>query len=268
MIPDRDLGARPPLTLEFAFLLALIAPLAHALCILVLVQIGFRGPTSVIGMGALLAYSGLFALCAVRFARPPMQQLSLVKPPAIAWLAVAFLLPSVVLSSEIDNVVKALFPLVPVDSQPAAAEALPFHGPTVAIVAIAVFPIAYELFFRGILQPLAVARLGVIAGILLTALLSGVALGILDGPRGLAPALASALVLCVLRQASGSLWTPIALHALTGITLVAAIYRLFGLAGFDDTSAPHTPLPWLAGAAVSTAIGFWLCRVAARRRAA
>ena len=27
MIPDRDAGARPPLTLEFAFVLALLAPL-------------------------------------------------------------------------------------------------------------------------------------------------------------------------------------------------------------------------------------------------
>jgi membrane protease YdiL (CAAX protease family) len=269
MIPDRDLGARPPLTLEFAFLLALIAPLAHALCMLVLVQIGFRGPTSVMGMGALLAYSGLFALCAVRFARPPMQQLALVKPPAVAWLAVAFLLPSVVLSSEVDNVVKALFPLAPVEPLPPdAGDVLPFYGPTVAIVAVAVFPVVYELFFRGILQPLAVARLGVVGGILLTALLSSVALGILDGLRGLAPALAGALVLCILRQASGSLWPPIALHALWGTTLVAAVYKLFGLAGFDDTSAAHTPLPWIAGAAAATLVGFWLCRVAARRRAA
>jgi membrane protease YdiL (CAAX protease family) len=264
MIPDRDLGARPPLTLEFAFLLALIAPLAHGLCMLVLIQIGFRGLMSVAGMGAVLAYSGIFALCAVRFQRPPMQQLALVTAPALAWLAVVFLLPSVVLTSEIDNVVQAFFPL-PVDPAPATGEALPFLGPTLAIVVVAVFPVAYELFFRGILQPLATARLGAIAGILVTALLSGVALGlILGGPWGLAPAFAGALVLCILRQASGSLWPPIALHALTGLTRLAAQYELFGLAGFDDVTAAHTPVPWLAGAVVSTAIGFWLLRVAAR----
>lgn len=264
MIPDRDLGARPPLTLEFAFLLALIAPLAHVICMLVLFQIGFRGQASVAGMGAVLAYSGIFALCAVRFARPPMQQLALVRAPANAWLAVAFLLPSVVLTSELDNLVKMVFPVpVPVEP-PASEEALPFLGTTIAIVAVAVFPIAYELFFRGILQPLAVARLGAALGILLTSLLSGVALGILDVPRGIAPAFAGALVLCILRQASGSLWPPIALHALTGLTAVAATYKLFGLAGFDDVTAAHTPVTWLAGAAVCTAIGLWFCRIAAR----
>jgi membrane protease YdiL (CAAX protease family) len=267
MIPDRDLGARPPLTLEFAFVLALVAPLAHGLCMLVLLQIGFRGLMSVAGMGAVLAYSGIFALCAVRFQRPPMQQLALVRAPALAWLAVAFLLPSVVLSSEIDNLVKLVFPL-PVEP-PSTGEVLPFLGPTLGIVVVAVFPISYELFFRGILQPLAVARLRAVAGILLTAVLSGVALGlILGGPWGVAPAFAGALVLCILRQASGSLWPPIALHALTGLTFLGAQYKLFGLAGFDDVSAAHTPLPWLAGAAVSTAIGFWLLRVASREQPA
>jgi membrane protease YdiL (CAAX protease family) len=267
MIPDRDLGARPPLTLEFAFLLALLAPLAHGLCMLVLLQIGFRGLMSVAGMGAVLAYSGLFTLCALRFQRPPMLQLALVRAPALAWLAVAFLLPSIMLSSEIDNVVKALFP--PPIEPPATGEAMPFLGPTIAIVVLGVFPVAYELFFRGILQPLAVARLGVIAGILVTALLSGVALGlILGGPWGIAPAFAAALVLCILRQSSGSLWPPIALHALTGAALLAAQYKLFGIAGFDDVSAAHTPLAWLAGAAASLAIGFGLCRAAARSRAA
>jgi hypothetical protein len=266
MIPDRDIGDRPPLTLEFAFVLALLAPLVHVLAVMVLSLVGFRGSVPVVGMGALLAYGGIFTVCALRFRRPPLQQLALVRAPATAWVAVAFLAASVVLSSEIDNLVKAAWPLPSELVAPGeAVETSDFVGSTLAVVELAVFPLAYELFFRGILQPLAVARIGVIAGILLTAMLSGVASGLVFGGLfGVAPAFANALVLCVLRQASGSLWPPLALHALTGLVILGAQYQLFGLAGFDDTTAAHTPLEWLAGAAILTGIGFGLLRIAAR----
>ena len=266
MIPDRDIGERPPLTLELAFVLALLAPLVHVLAVMLLSVIGFRGSVPVVGMGALLAYGGIFTVCALRFRRPPLQQLALVRAPATAWVAVAFLAASVVLSSEIDNLVKAAWPLPSELVAPGDAVETPdFVGSTLAVVELAVFPLAYELFFRGILQPLAVARIGVSSGILLTAMLSGVASGLIfAGIFGVAPAFANALILCVLRQASGSLWPPLALHALTGVVTLGAQYQLFGLAGFDDTTAAHTPLAWLAGAAVLTGIGFGLLRVAAR----
>jgi len=266
MIPDRDVGARPPLTLEFAFVLALLAPLVHVLAVMLLALIGFRGSVPVVGMGAVLAYAGLFTICALRFRQPPLQQLALVRAPASAWLAVVFLAASVVLASEIDNWVKAIFP-VPSELVATAevVEAPPFLGATLAVVELAVFPLAYELFFRGILQPLAVARIGVSAGVLLSAMLSGVASGLVFGGLwGVAPAFANSLVLSVLRQASGSLWPPLALHALTGVVTLGAQYQLFHLAGFDDTTAAHTPLEWLAVAAVLTGIGLQLCRVAAR----
>ena len=51
--------------------------------------------------------------------------------------------------------------------------------------------------------------------------------------------------------------------ALTVLTL-GAQFQLFGLAGFDDTTAAHTPLEWLAAAAILTGIGLALLRVAAR----
>ena len=266
MIPDRDAGARPPLTLEFAFVLALLAPLVHVLAVMVLSLIGFRGAVPVVGMGALLAYAGIFTLCALRFRRAPLVELALVRAPASTWVAVMLLAASVVLSSEIDNWVKVFFPvpseLVTTDG---VVEAPPFLGATLAVVELAAFPLAYELFFRGILQPLAVARIGVVAGVLLTAMLSAVASGLVfAGLWGVAPAFASALVLGVLRQASGSLWPPLALHAITGLVTLGAQYHLFGLAGFDDTTAAHTPLAWVGGAAALTGIGFGLLRVAAR----
>ena len=264
MIPDRDMGARPPLTLEFAFVLALLAPLIHVACVLVLSLIGFRGSVPVVGMGALLAYAGIFSLCALRFRRPPTQQLSLVRAPASAWIAVAFLTASIVLSSELDNWVKVFFP-VPSDLLLTPEAPPPWFGTTFGIVEIVVFPLAYELFFRGVLQPLAVARIGVTGGVLLTAMLASVASGLIFGGLwGVAPAFVISLVLSVLRQASGSLWPPIVLHALIGALTVGAQYQLYGLAGFDDTTAAHTPLLWLIGAAVLSAVGFVLLWVAAR----
>ena len=232
--------------------------------------VGFRGALPVVGMGAVLAYTGIFTLCALRFRRAPLVELALVRAPASAWLAVLFLLASVVLSSELDNWVKVFFPLpLAPETADELAEAPPFLGATLAMIELAVFPLAYELFFRGILQPLAVARIGVVPGVLLTALFSAVASGLVfAGLWGLAPAFAAALVLCVLRQASGSLWPPLVLHALTGAVTLGAQYHLFGLAGFDDTTAAHTPLAWVALAAALTAIGFVLLYVSARGRAA
>jgi hypothetical protein len=268
MIPDREREAPPPLTLEFAILMGLLAPIAHVACALLLSLIGFRGSLPVIGMAAVLAYAGIFTLCALRFRRPPLEQLALVRAPASAWLAVVFLLASVVLSSELDNWVKVFFP-VPTEAVTSGevVEAPPFVGATLAVVELAVFPLAYELFFRGILQPLAVARIGVVPGVLLSALFSAVAGGLVFGGLwGVVPAFASALVLGVLRQASGSLWPALALHALTGVVTLGAQYQLFGLAGFDDTNAAHTPVGWVAGAAVLTAIGLALLRHAANSR--
>jgi membrane protease YdiL (CAAX protease family) len=267
MIPDPDVRERPPLSLELVFVLALLAPLFHSLAVMVLLLVGFRGLVPVVGMGALLSYGAIFAWCAARFSRPPTQQLALLVPPPAAWVALLFLLPSIVLSSELDNWVKVWFPPPPAFADPAAPfEPPPFLGPTLAIVFVVVLPLAYELFFRGVLQPLAAARLGVIGGVVLTAVLSGVARGAtgFGTPWEIAPACATALVLCILRQATGSLWPPIGLHVLIGLTALAAQYGLFGIPGFDDMSAPHTPAPWLAGAALSTAIGFGLCRAASR----
>ena len=121
------------------------------------------------------------------------------RAPASAWIAVVFLAASVVLASEIDNLVKGVLPvpsaLVATDG---ASPAPAFYGATLAVVELVVFPLAYELFFRGILQPVAVARIRVIPGVLLTAMLSGVASGLVfGGVWGVAPAFANSLVLCV-----------------------------------------------------------------------
>ena len=39
----------------------------------------------------------------------------------------------------------------------------------------------------------------------------------------------------------------------------------WGIPGFDDPSAAHTPVEWLVFAGLFVAAGFWLCRAASRQ---
>jgi len=266
MIPEHEPEPRPPLTLEFVFVLALLAPLGHLLWVILLGQIGFKLIISAIGMGAIVTYGGLFALCAARFRVPPSRQLAFGSAPAAAWLAVIFLAASIVLTSEVDNVVKSLLPPPPEPAQ--LPEAPPYFGAALALVYIGVFPLVYDVFFRGVLQPLATTRIGVIPGVILTTVMSGFASAFIPAVTSLGfwafvPALLNALILCILRQSAGSLWPVLALHVLWGIAMICANYRIFGLAGFDAGGA-HTPLVWVAGAALLTGVGLGLCRTAAR----
>jgi membrane protease YdiL (CAAX protease family) len=267
MIPERESGPRSALSLELAFLLALLAPLVHLLWTILFGQIGFQLFLSQLGMGALVTYGGLFALCASRFRTPPARQLGFLAAPAPAWLAVVFLTSAIVLSSEVDNVVKSLAPPTPPPA-PTGAVAPPFFGVALALVYVGVYPLVYDVFFRGVLQPLATARFGAAPGVLLTTVMSGFASAFLPaimngGAGALAPAFIDALVLCILRQSAGSLWPVLALHVLWGIGLICAQYQVFGLAGFDAGGA-HTPVPWVVGAALLTGVGLGLCRAAAR----
>jgi membrane protease YdiL (CAAX protease family) len=269
MIPDSDPEPRPPLTLAFVFVLVVLAPLSHLLWLILFEKVGVRLLPSMVGMSALVTYGAMFALCAVRFRQPPGRQIGLVSAPASAWLAVLFLIAAVVVSSEVDNVVKSLVPPPPPPPDP---DALPVRPQVLAaagaLVWVAVFPLAYNLFYRGILQPLATTQIGVIPGVLVTALLSGFGASFVPSllAHGLwpfAPGILNALILCILRQSSGSLWPVIALDSLWGLAQLGAAYQLFGLAGFDGAGA-HTPVPWVTGCAVLTVVGLVLCRAAAR----
>jgi membrane protease YdiL (CAAX protease family) len=267
MIPERESGPRPALSLELAFLLALLAPLVHLLWTILFNRIGFQLLISALGMGALVTYGLLVALCAPRFRQPPARQLGFVAAPGPAWLAALFLVSAIVLSSEVDNVVKSFVPPIPPPLP--AGPTPPLFGVALALVYIGVYPLCYDVFYRGVLQPLATARLGVIPGVFLASIMSGYAAACVNvvtldsGGAVFAPALIDALVLCILRQCAGSLWPALALHVVWGVAQICAEYQVFGLAGFDGGGA-HTPLPWIAGAALLTGVGLGLCRAAAR----
>jgi membrane protease YdiL (CAAX protease family) len=168
------------------------------------------------------------------------------------------LLPAALLVSEVDNWVQVLLP---------APEGAREHSPPGAfelvqlvLVQVVALPVAEEVFFRGMIQPRMAERLGSAAGVLSTALLSTVPVL----PLGLiwsgTVALCQALLLGALRQSTGSTVASGALHAGYGAIVVAAAAGVFGIPGFDDLGAAHTPLAYLAPAAFSAVLGFLLLR--------
>jgi membrane protease YdiL (CAAX protease family) len=255
-------GEDPFPTPGLAVGLALGAGLARAVLILMMVPaLGSR--PALVGIATIVAFGATFALAAPRLPTSPGPRLGFVPASRWAWFAVPLLIPSLLLISELENVAREL--------GPAAVEAPAGDEPTAwleaALVLIMVLPICEEIFFRGLLQPGSVQKLGAARGVMLTAALQGATWGIPLLAQGLGPFVLFAgmgLVLGVLRQASGSILPGLGLACLFGVVSTLATARAFGIPGFDETSAPHTPLHWLAPAALFTGIGLGLCRVAAR----
>jgi membrane protease YdiL (CAAX protease family) len=132
-----------------------------------------------------------------------------------------------------------------------------------------------EFFFRGVVQQGVVAALGPARGILLTAVLFALvraSFGVGDAYRVLTlggQALLDGLLLGGLRFVSGSILPGIALAmAMGGVGFAAlALKERFPIPGFTGDGG-HTPLAWLAPAALSVALAVaWLAREARRARA-
>ena len=240
----------------FALLLTLGAGSAQVLALVALLGLGLPIGPGLFGMSALLGHAAFFTMLAPRLGDSPAASLGFVPPPLGHRLAVLLLLPSALLVSEVDNWANALFPL-PEREEPSGLEPAPRSWLyQIALVQIVVMPMVYELFYRGLLQPWLVRSLGVRRGVVATAALNGLAAGLaLLEPRDFASVAASALILGLVRQATGSLVPCLTLHSLTGTIVFAAHFRAFGIAGFDDTSQPHTPFFWLLLGAAFTAAG-------------
>jgi membrane protease YdiL (CAAX protease family) len=270
-------GTEPGLELTpgVAALSALAAGFAQV-AIAVTLAAGVGWSHAVFALGGLIAYGVFFALLAPRLGSAPAARLGFMRPARGSALACALLLASVLLISEIQNLVRAFFPLPDalleaLKSEPAAKSAAGAlrEGVELVLVEVAVLPLVYEIFYRGLVQPAFVERFGAARGVCIAAALE--ASSSLGNPLLLwswPEVAARGLVLGILRQASGSLLPSLALSALMGAVTAAARYELFGIAGFDSSAAPHTPAIWLAAAALPTALGLWLCRQLGRRREA
>jgi hypothetical protein len=268
MIPDREPAPPPPLTLELVLLLAVSGPLLHLLWATLFHSLGILLPPSLEGMGALVTYVGFVWLCALRL-RAPARFMGFVPAPPSAWLAVLFLAPVIVLSSELDNILRLMFP-VPDDPSAAAAVTLDprLYLASLFVLHVGVMPLCFDLFYRGIVLPASLQRLGVIPGLVIGTVLSVLGSSFvyaLDGAHAwlMLPEVPLALALCLLRTSSRSLLPVLALDVLWGAARVAGSLKLFGLEGFD-AGGSRTPGDWLLGAAIATAIGLVLCAVAAR----
>ncbi len=261
-----------PFTAGFAILLALgAAYLQFALFIGPVIfewstPEALRSPAR-LGIAAILAYGGAFALATRRIHESPTSALGFVPSPRLAWLAAVLFLPSVLLISEIDNVVKQIIPLAPSGSRADAVLDEGLHVAEWSVVLIAVLPIVEEVFFRGLLLPPMVEAWGRLRGVLVCAGVSGFAFTVgLMNPALFAVYAARGLVMGLLRVSSGSLWPGLALNVGFGVIAAFAIVESFGIPGFDDSSADHTPLGWLIPAALSTGVGLGLCRALLRAR--
>jgi membrane protease YdiL (CAAX protease family) len=245
----------------FVVSLALVVRTAAALLFSALLP---PGP-SVLGMSAIVGLGAAFAWGASQLPVAAAAHLGLRRPPARVALTVPLLVPWLLLVSELDNVARGLLPALPDPPVTGAAPSGPLWVAELVLTLAVAVPVCGELLFRGLLQPGLTARLGRARGIALVCALDAlVVLPVLE-PRAMLFAASLSLPLCLLRDASGSLWPALALRIGFGAITVAAELGAFGIPGFDDTSAAHTPLRWLAPAAGSALAGVAICLLALRR---
>jgi membrane protease YdiL (CAAX protease family) len=240
-----------------AALLALAAGFMRAIVALLLASsFGFR--IGIVGIATIVGFGLAFAFAAPRVPAPPAASLGFGPASRWAWYAVPLLVPILLLVSELDNAVPGPDPAPP---------GSPLDVPAwieLSLVTVAVLPICEEIFFRGLLQPGLVSALGAAPGVLGSALLQGATWLVLSGPRALLFPVCTGIVLGILRQSSSSLLPGLLLHGLFGVTTVLAQAGVFGIPGFDDTQHAHTPLEFLAPAALLAGVGLGLCRLAGR----
>jgi len=232
------------------------------------------GPAFSLAFGLCLGFGGVGAIAARSVPTPAEARLGLRGLAPRFLVPILLVLPAIVLASELDNLVRPLFPVLPT---PEAAEDTPLDPEAARLAAlefvitlVLLRPVVEEFFFRGVVQQGLMAALGPLAGVVQTALLFGLASGGLALPYG--PDRAASLgvqaaflglLLGLLRHTSGSLLAPI-LASVTmsavGIFFAALLAERVPIPGFN-AGGGHTPLWILAACAAPVALG---CHLALR----
>jgi hypothetical protein len=232
------------------------------------------GGTLGLALGTALGLGGAGTLAARALPAPAERRIGLCGFAPQLLVAVLLLVPSVLLASEIDNWIQRLLP----PAEPAAPAETPLDAlATLELVLFAVLlrPVLEEFFFRGVLQQGVVGALGPARGVVMVAVLFALvraSFGLGDAYRTLtlfAQALVDGLLLGGLRLASGSILPGVGLAMLIGGAGFAALATKdwLPIPGFNAGDG-HTPLAWLAPAALSVASGIaWLARHARSARA-
>ena len=249
--------------------------------------LGWASPVTALAVGAVLGFGGIGTLVARRLPPPVDERLGLRGFP-LAFLGVLVLLavPTAILASELDNVVKALLPAAAEPGEPTGEPADPATADSpeatawilveAVIVMVLLRPVVEEFFFRGVLLQGLAARHGAGAGIAIAAFLSAACEALLVIPSGSVvfasvgvQALFVGALLGGVRIATGSLLAPILLLAATrgfGGLSVALAERM-PIPGFN-APGDHTPAAFLLPALACAALGAILVRRAWRAREA
>ncbi len=229
---------------------------------------GLFGPTinfGAIGVGQVVGF-GLVAIFATQhIAEPQGERLGLRGFEQNMIPVLLLLLPSVVLLSEVDNVLRDWFPPAPTEPGAEAAES-PFFDATLYgeiqrfIVIVGLAPVMEEWLFRGVIQQGLMGNLGRWRGIILTAFLFAICRIVPGLPPStllsfLLVSFAMGLLLGCVRVATGSLLAAILLH--TGFNLIgwaSAFYAdAYPIEGFNVPDS-HTSVQVLLPCLI--AVGF------------
>lgn len=223
-----------------------------------------------LGMGEVFGFGLVATLAARRVPEPQAERLGLRGFAPRFLPALMLLLPVVIVSSELDNLVKGLMPPPELSSEETEMfdrlrESLAAGGwlgrLQTLIVVVGLTPVVEEWLFRGVLQQGLIAHMGRAGGLLLTAALfafghlgpsiaAGSSVGIF------ASSLLLGLVLGIVRIATGSLLATILLHAATNaLGLVAAIWQdALAIPGYN-VPGEHTPPFFMFMALIAVALG-------------
>jgi membrane protease YdiL (CAAX protease family) len=232
------------------------------------------GVTLGLALGCALGLGGAGTLAARAVPKPAERRIGLRGFAPRLLLPVLLLVPAVLLSSELDNWIARLFPAAEPAEAAASEPALGLAALELMLFTVLLRPVLEEFFFRGVVQQGVAATLGPARGVVFTAALFGLvraSFGLFDPYRALssgAQAFLEGLLLGGLRLASGSILPGVLLQMLGGAAGFAALAwkEALPIPGFN-TGSGHTPLAWLAPAALSVAAGVGTLVQMSRRRA-
>lgn len=219
-----------------------------------------------IGVGQAVGFGFVAILSTQRIAPPHAERLGLRDFDRDFLWVIVLLLPSLVLMSELDNIIRDLAPPVPVNPEAEAAAKSLFEVGTYGeiqrlIVIVGLAPVMEEWLFRGVIQQGLVGNLGRYRGVFFTAVLFALCRLMPGLPPStllsfLLISLITGLLLGLVRIATGSLLAAIVLHmAFNLIGWSADFYKdAWPIQGFNVPDS-HTSYNVLLASLIATGYG-------------
>jgi membrane protease YdiL (CAAX protease family) len=223
--------------------------------VLVILFFGEDADLGAVGLGQVLGFGAVALLAHERIAEPQAERMGL-RGVAPAFLpTLLLLLPTVILTSELDNILRDMIPPPPLDpeleSMLSLADANLLATLQRVIVIVGLAPVMEEWLFRGVIQQGLISNMGRIKGLVLTAFLFALVQlfpgGASTSVLAYFPiAFINGLAFGVVRLASGSLLAAMLVHAGFNAISLAAGYGVerFPIQGFNVPDS-HTEITLL-----------------------